>query len=118
MKAGNAGCLSVHENVGRYFYRAKFWEEKTMRILTQEEEKWVEAILKKITDKMVPVTERNRDRIPYTTVDGRFDDKSESEITWWTNGFWAARCGSSLISPAMRCSDRRPSELRRSWTGT
>ncbi len=57
-------------------------------MLTQDEEKWAEATLKKITDKMVPVTERNRDRIPYTTTGGRFDDKSESEITWWTNGFW------------------------------
>ena len=59
-----------------------------MRMLTEEEKKWVDDTLKKIADKMVPVTERNRDRIPYTTVDGRFDDKSVSEITWWTNGFW------------------------------
>ncbi len=59
-----------------------------MRMLTKEEKTWVEATLKKITDKMVPVTARNRDRIPYTTEGGKFDDKSESEITWWTNGFW------------------------------
>ena len=59
-----------------------------MRKLTQSEQTWVDATLEKVAGKMVPVTERNRDRIPYTTIDGRFDDKSGDEITWWTNGFW------------------------------
>jgi unsaturated chondroitin disaccharide hydrolase len=59
-----------------------------MRKLTQNEQTWVDATLEKVAGKMVPVTERNRDRIPYTTIDGRFDDKSGDEITWWTNGFW------------------------------
>ena len=59
-----------------------------MRNLTGEEQKWVGSVLKKIEDKMVPVTERNLNKIPYTTKDGRFDDKAVSEITWWTNGFW------------------------------
>ncbi len=69
-------------------WKIVFRRRQIMRKLTQDEQKWVEVTLKKITDKMVPVTESNRDRIPYTTVEGRFDDKSESEITWWTNGFW------------------------------
>ncbi len=59
-----------------------------MRQLTSEEMQWVEATLKKISDKMVPVTERNRNIIPYTTEKGRFDDKSGDDICWWTNGFW------------------------------
>ena len=42
----------------------------------------------KIEEKMVPVTERNRNRIPYTTQNGRFDDKSVTDPCWWTNGFW------------------------------
>ena len=59
-----------------------------MRKLTGEEQKWVTDTLEKIKDKMVPVTERNLDSIPYTTTGGRFDDKSESDVCWWTNGFW------------------------------
>ncbi len=59
-----------------------------MRNLTGEEQQWVRDVLKKIEDKMVPVTERNLNKIPYTTKDGKFDDKSATEITWWTNGFW------------------------------
>ena len=59
-----------------------------MRALTEKESTWVLDTLKKIEEKMVPVTERNRNRIPYTTQNGRFDDKSETDPCWWTNGFW------------------------------
>ncbi len=61
-----------------------------MRALTTEEKNLVESALKKFEEKMVPVTERNRDKIPYTTDEsGRFDDKSsDKDICWWTNGFW------------------------------
>jgi unsaturated chondroitin disaccharide hydrolase len=59
-----------------------------MRKLTNEEQKWVDETLKKISAKMVTVTKRNLDKVPYTTIDGRFDDRSGKEITWWTNGFW------------------------------
>ncbi len=59
-----------------------------MRRLTDTEKHWVEDTLKKIEKKMVPVTERNRDKIPYTTKNGRFDDKSIDDPCWWTNGFW------------------------------
>ena len=61
-----------------------------MSLLNAEDKKWVTDTLKKIEDKMVSVTERNRNKIPYTTdANGRFDDRSdEKEICWWTNGFW------------------------------
>jgi len=59
-----------------------------MRKMTDSEIKWVEDTLKKIEDKMVPVTKRNLDKIPYTTVDGKFDDRTVADPCWWTNGFW------------------------------
>ena len=38
---------------------------------------------------MHTVAERCGDKVPYTTKDGVFDDRSGSEdISWWTNGFW------------------------------
>ena len=43
------------------------------------------------------VSEKNRDKIPYTTgADGSYDDRSDESrswgmddgLNWWTNGFW------------------------------
>ncbi|MBO5994133.1 MAG: glycoside hydrolase family 88 protein, partial [Firmicutes bacterium] len=59
-----------------------------MRALTEKESAWVLETLKKIEEKMTVVTERNKGIIPYTTMDGKFDDKSVSDPCWWTNGFW------------------------------
>lgn len=50
--------------------------------------KWAEGIAKKIKDKSTVVAERSGGKIPYTTENGRFDDMSEKDICWWTNGFW------------------------------
>ncbi len=51
-------------------------------------ESWVADALEAIEHKMYVVAQRNAGRIPYTTVNGRFDDMAESNICWWTNGFW------------------------------
>ena len=61
-----------------------------MSIANIEDIEWAKGVLKKIEDKMVPVTERNRNKIPYTTGEsGKFDDHSaKKDICWWTNGFW------------------------------
>ena len=56
--------------------------------LKEEEKKWVEDIWGKIDNKLMIVSERSRNKIPYKSVDGMHDDKSESNINWWTNGFW------------------------------
>ncbi len=64
-------------------------EGNGMRKLTENEKKWIDTTLKKISGKMEEVTKRNLDKIPYTTDKyGRFDDKSGKDICWWTNGFW------------------------------
>lgn len=52
------------------------------------EQAWASEISGKIKEKMRTVAERSRHKIPYTTVDGVFDDWSGEKITWWTNGFW------------------------------
>lgn len=51
---------------------------------------WATETLKTIVAKELIVAERSRDKIPYTTVDGRFDDWSD-RIWWWTNGFRAGQ---------------------------
>ena len=58
---------------------------------------WAEEVLKKVRKKMEWVSEKNRDKIPYTTLEtGSYDDRSEERpdwgaddgLYWWTNGFW------------------------------
>lgn len=49
---------------------------------------WAQEVSEKIKKKVIKVAERNKGRIPYTTVKGVFDDKAVDDITWWTNGFW------------------------------
>lgn len=49
---------------------------------------WVGEVYHKILEKEKKVAERSRDKIPYTTKNGVFDDRGKTEICWWTNGFW------------------------------
>lgn len=59
--------------------------------------KEAEALLARVREKMEWVSEKNRDKIPYTTDEnGDYDDRSDcgrkwnpdDGLNWWTNGFW------------------------------
>ncbi len=50
--------------------------------------KWAESVSEKIKKKVEVVAERSKNKIPYTTKGGIFDDMSGESICWWTNGFW------------------------------
>ncbi|MCR5716620.1 MAG: glycoside hydrolase family 88 protein [Lachnospiraceae bacterium] len=50
---------------------------------------WAQGAAKKLIEKMQVVTARSKEKIPYRTQDGVFDDCSDdAHIGWWTNGFW------------------------------
>ncbi len=49
---------------------------------------WAQETAAKIKKKMAVVVQRNRGNIPYTTVNGRYNDCSGEAVCWWTNGFW------------------------------
>lgn len=53
-------------------------------------EKWIDESLKAFVGKYERVVEKNHGKICYTTDEnGNFDDRSsDSQIGWWTNGFW------------------------------
>ena len=53
-----------------------------------KESVWAESVAEKIKHKLKLVAERNVDKIPYTTNVGVYDDWTEKNICWWTNGFW------------------------------
>ncbi len=51
---------------------------------------WAENVADKIYAKTKHSVKRSRDKIPYLTQDGIFDDWSD-RIHWWTNGFYAGQ---------------------------
>lgn len=56
--------------------------------ISEADKKWVDEIWAKIDSKLRTVAPLNKDKIPYTTVDGVYNDMAKEDITWWTNGFW------------------------------
>lgn len=51
--------------------------------LSERELTWVFEVLERVKKKMKLVTERNRGKIPYTTVNGIFDDRSGDDMIDW-----------------------------------
>lgn len=63
----------------------------------EQYEAWAGEVISRIRTKMAWVSEKNRDKIPYTTGEnGSYDDRSDLNrewaiddgLNWWTNGFW------------------------------
>ena len=55
---------------------------------TKNDKQWAEMIWPKICAKMESQCSRIGSEIPYTTVNGRHNDKMTENLYWWTNGFW------------------------------
>lgn len=60
-------------------------------------ETWADEVIGRIREKISWVSEKNRDKIPYTTDEnGNYDDRLDASgnwnaddgLNWWTNGFW------------------------------
>ena len=56
--------------------------------ITSEDKKWIDEVFDKLDEKLSKVTIKSRDKIPYTSVNGVHDNKADTDIGWWTNGFW------------------------------
>jgi len=65
-------------------------------MLRIDEQRWLDGLITGITSKMGWVSDKSKDKIPYTAIDGTHDDRSSNNpsggiddgINWWTNGFW------------------------------
>ncbi|NOU66158.1 glycosyl hydrolase family 88 [Paenibacillus sp. LMG 31461] len=65
-------------------------------MLKASDQLWLESVIDKITTKMDWVSDKSRNKIPYTTINGTHDNRIEENprgsitdgINWWTNGFW------------------------------
>lgn len=65
--------------------------------MNDREQAWISDTMDKIREKIGWVSEKNKDKIPYTTDEnGDYDDRSDMTkkwnvddgLNWWTNGFW------------------------------
>jgi len=65
-------------------------------LLNETDKLWLSGVIERITEKMDWVSDKSKNKIPYTTLDGNYDDRSIDNpsgniadgINWWTNGFW------------------------------
>lgn len=49
---------------------------------------WVNEMWQRLDEKLCRTAEKSKNKLPYTTVNGVHDNKAETDIAWWTNGFW------------------------------
>ena len=57
--------------------------------IISDNHKWISNIWEKIEEKLSRTAVKNRDKLPYTTCDGEYDDlKDGKDVIAWTNGFW------------------------------
>lgn len=57
--------------------------------MSKDIQKWANEVLEKINQKMDVMIQRNRGKIPYSSNNSTYDNFAESDISWWTNGFFA-----------------------------
>lgn len=61
-----------------------------MKGILEENKQWIDETWDKLDKKLKVVSQRSKDKIPYTAVDGVHDDQMKTRPSWWTNGFWPA----------------------------
>lgn len=59
-----------------------------MNTIIQQNKEWIDLTWEKIDKKLCKTAVKSRDKLPYTTINGVHDDKKETDVCWWTNGFW------------------------------
>ena len=57
-----------------------------MNVITEQNKAWIDATWEKIDKKLARIAVKSRNKLPYTTVNGEHDDRSDRYR--WTNGFW------------------------------
>ena len=65
-------------------------------MLNEQDMQWVHETVEKIIKKMDWVSDKSKNKIPSTTVNGEHDDRSalglsdnlDAGLACWTNGFW------------------------------
>jgi len=56
--------------------------------LSSIDKAWVDGIWNKISEKLEKNAVELQNIIPYSTTDGKYSDMSQTDVGWWTNGFF------------------------------
>ncbi len=59
-----------------------------MKDIIAQNKEWIDATWDKVDKKLSRIAVKSRNKIPYTSVNGEHDDKFQTNVTLWTNGFW------------------------------
>lgn len=60
----------------------------TLNEIIEQNKDWIDDTWEKIDKKLSRLAVKERDKIPYTTVNGVHNDNAKEDITHWGNGFW------------------------------
>lgn len=60
----------------------------TANEIMENNRQWVEETFFKLDEKLSLEAVRNREKLPYLSVDGVYDDRFPEIVHGWTNGFW------------------------------
>ncbi len=71
--------------------------------IIKENQTFINSTWEKLDKKLSITSEKSRYKLPFTTIDGVHDDKKESNITWWTNGFWGGLMWLMYIATKKDC---------------
>ena len=56
--------------------------------LIKENKEWIDSVWEKLDKKLSQTAVKSRDLIPYTSNDGKYDNRGAQNPNWWSNGFW------------------------------
>lgn len=70
--------------------------------LIENNKAWINGTWEKLDNKLEKTAVKSRYKIPYTTVNGEHDDRS-NDIYWWTNGFWGGLMWLMYIGSGKDC---------------
>lgn len=59
-----------------------------MSTIIEQNREWIDETWDKIDKKLSRVAIKSRNKLPYSTINGVHDNRAETEIDRWTNGFW------------------------------
>lgn len=59
-----------------------------MNEILKQNDQWINDVWEKIDKKLSKVAVKSRDKLPYTSINGIHDNRAETNVAWWTNGFW------------------------------
>lgn len=71
-------------------------------VILKENEEFINSTWSKLDKKLSRTAVKSRNKIPYTTVNGEHDDRS-NDILWWTNGFWGGLMWLMYIGTGKDC---------------